>query len=249
MHGSRRRSCRACGVALPAWRGPGAASARGSLRAGRAVRRWAGSWPPARRGARHGLLEDLAGLKHDDPPGQNGRGRSGLGVAACRARFVRTAKVPRPRSVTASPCGRLALMAARTASMAFSAVCLGRSVAATIRATRSTFRIGFRSFAWNGSRAATRLHRSETCEIPGCQVRAGGVGGPRPRAAGRWGRGWTASGGGLIGRRRVRQARLALFAFIQRVELGDGARRVVASSAPGSRRRPARARPDGALAT
>ena len=30
--------------------------------------------------------------------------------------------------------------------------------------------------------------------------------------------------GGLIGRRRVRQARLALFAFIQRVELGDGVR-------------------------
>ena len=97
-------------------------------------------------------------------------------------------------------------MAARTASMAFSAVCLGRSVAATIRATRSTFRIGFRSFAWNGPRAATRLHRSETCEIPGCQVRAGGVGGPRPRAAGRWGRGWTASGG-ACGAGRGRNAR------------------------------------------
>ena len=182
MHGPRRRSCRACGVALPAWRGPGAASARAGrydagqgrdllrgrahsddppgrraqrsaqpqraaevpgaagwwdglhrarldpLRRGwRARRERRASCCAARRGARHGPLEDLAGLKHDDPPGQNGRGRSGLGIAACRARFVRTAKVPRPRSVTASPCGRLALMAARTASMAFSAVCLGRS--------------------------------------------------------------------------------------------------------------------------
>ena len=84
MHGPRRRSCRACGVALPAWRGPGAASAR------------AGRYDA---GQGRGLLRGRA--HSGDPPGRRAQ-RSAQPQRAPKSRAPRAVGRPAPRDLTRS---------------------------------------------------------------------------------------------------------------------------------------------------
>ena len=88
-----------------------------------------------------GLLERLARCEADNPPGRNRRRGPSLGVAA-DARPL-TADLPRAkrRTITGSPCRKLALMVVRMASTAASAWAVVHASSWAIRCTISAFLI------------------------------------------------------------------------------------------------------------